>query len=163
MSEEAKNEFEDRGDTSTRLKAINEQGYAVVVTRAYGPDGEDLIAHDGPKFSGEPGIKVHVKQGDVEEDVILSPFFGDPSKICESEFEVGERCELTCPESREPLDEIPGMVSDDGGYYYAIYLTPKLEQGELVAVNDVWGNTDSRILSEGELLKLYAEREPTTE
>lgn len=163
MSEDSKNEFADRPDTASRLQAITEKGYIVVVTRAYGPNGEDLMAYDGPDFEGEPGVKVHVKQGDKEEDVILSPFFGDPSKVSSVDFEVGKRCELTCPESGVPLDEIPGMAADDGGRFYAIYLTPKLEKGELVAVNDVWGNTNSRILSEGELLKLYAESEPIEE
>jgi hypothetical protein len=163
MSEDATNEFGERPDTSTRLQAITEKGYIVVVTRAYGPNGEDLIAYDGPKFSGEPGVKIRVRQGDKVDDVILSPFFGDPSKVNEVDFEVGKRCELTCPDSGEPLDRIPGMTADDGGHYYAIYLTPKLGNGELVAVNDVWGNTNSRILSEGELLKLYAESEPLEE
>ncbi len=163
MSEDGKNEFADRPDTTSRLQAITENGYIVVVTRAYGPNGEDLIAYDGPTFSGEPGVKLHVKQGDKEDDVILSPFFGDPSKVSHVEFDVGKRCELTCPESGEPLAQIPGMGSQDGGHFYAIYLTPKLGEGELVAINDVWGNTNSRILSEGELLKLYAESEPIEE
>ncbi|QDG50059.1 hypothetical protein FIV42_04695 [Persicimonas caeni] len=163
MSEDGKNEFADRPDTYTRLNAIADKGYIVVVTRAYGPDGESLINQDGPKFSGEPGVSLRVKQGDKEDIVTLSPFFGDPSKENSVEFESGKRCELTCPKSGTPLDPIPGMVSDDGGHYYAIYLTPKLEKGELVAISDVWGDTNSRILSEGELLKLYAESEPIEE
>lgn len=163
MSDEGKNKFADRPDTATRLEAINEKGYIVLVTRAYGPKGEDLMAEDGPMFSGEPGVRIRVTQGDLEDDVYLSPFFGDPSKICDTEFEPGKRCTLTCPESGEQLDRIPGMTSEDGGYYHAIYLTPKLGKGELVAVSDVWGETNSRILSEGELLKLYAESEPIEE
>ena len=163
MSDEGKNQFADRPDTATRLQAINEKGYIVMVTRAYGPNGEDLMAEDGPMFSGEPGLRIHVTQGDIEDDVYLSPFFGDPSKVSEADFEQGKRCKLTCPESGAQLDRIPGMTSDDGGHYYAIYLTPKLGKGELVAVSDVWGETNSRILSEGELLKLYAESEPIEE
>lgn len=157
------NEFAEKPNTTTRLEPLKHEGYVILVTRAYGPNGEQLIDPDGPRFSGEPGVKIHVKQGDVEDDVVLSPFFGDPSKEFSADFEEGERCELTCPESGEPLDQIPGMVSEDGGHYYAIYLSPKLEEGELVAVNDVWGNTDSRILSEGELLKMYAEQEDHSE
>lgn len=158
-SESDDNEFAEQPDTKSRLQDLTEQGrgYIVVCTRAYGPNGEDLIDYDGPRFSGEPGIKIHVKQGDTEEDVILSPFFGDPSKVWTEDFEEGERCELTVPETGAKLDKIPGMTSEDGGHYYAIYLTDDLEEGELVAVNDIWGNYDSRILSEGELLKLYAE------
>ena len=163
MSKDGNSEFAESPDTATRLQAITERGYIVVVTRAYGPNGEDLMNHDGPKFEGEPGVMVNVKQGDKEDIVTLSPFFGDPSKISAANFESGTRCELTCPESGVPLDPIPGMQTEDGGNYYAIYLTPKLKNGELVAISDVWGETNSRILSEGELLKLYAESEPIEE
>lgn len=151
--------FEAGPDTRTRLQDLTDQGkgYAIIVTRAFGPNGEDLIAYDGPRFSGEPGIKIRVTQGDKQEDVILSPWFGDPSKVWDEEFDEGERCELTVPETGEKLDRIPGLTSEDGGHYYAIYLTERLEEGDLVAVNDMWGNYNSRILSEGELLKLYAE------
>ncbi len=163
--DETGDEFAMRPDTESRLQNLSEdkQGYVVVVTRAFGPDGQDLIAEDGPTFSGEPGIKIRVKQGDTEEDIYLSPFFGDPSKVWSEDFEEGERCELTVPETGEQLDRIPGMTSEDGGHYYAIYLTEDLAEGELVAVNDIWGNYNSRILSEGELLKLYAESEEDQE
>lgn len=159
MSSDNDNQFSEQPDTKTRLQDLTEQGrgYVVVCTRAFGPNGEDLIAKDGPRFSGEPGIKIHVKQGDIEEDVVLSPFFGDPSKVWTEDFEEGKRCELTVPETGAKLDKIPGMGSEDGGDYFAIYLTDDLGEGELVAVNDIWGNYDSRILSEGELLKAYAD------
>lgn len=165
MAEDSTENQWKRRDTETRLQAMGEQGFVVVVTRAFGPNGEELIDEEGPTFSGEPGVKLRVTQGDIEEDVVLSPFFGDPSKISSAPFVEGVRCELTCPQTGAPLDEIPGMTSEDGGHYYAIYLTPKLSEGELVAVSDIWGDTDSRIMSEGELLKLYAERavEPGTE
>lgn len=160
MSTDKKNEFDNRPETASRLRAISEKGYIVVVTQAYGPNGEDLMDREGPKFSGEPGVKLRVTQGDKTADVILSPFFGDPAKYSSVEFEVGKRCVLTCPESGEPLDRIDGMGNDEDGHFYAVYLTSKLGEGELVAVNDVWGVTESRMLSEGELLNLYAESEP---
>lgn len=160
MSEnDTSNPFSNRPPTDTRLQEMGEEGYIVVVTRAFGPDGEDLIAHDGPKFSGSPGVKLLVRQGDVEGEVILSPYYGDPEKIYDAPFKEGESCELLCPESKEPLDKIPGMTSEDGGEYFAIYLTPRLNDGELVAVNNVWGNTNSRIMSEDEMLLLLADAE----
>lgn len=163
MTEKKKNEFQDRPETTSRFQALPEKGSIVVVTQAYGPNGEDLMDREGPHFSGEPGVKLRVTQGDKQGDVILSPFFGDPAKISEVEFETGKRCVLTCPETGEPLDQIPGMGSDEEGHYFAIYLSQKLGEGELVAVNDIWGVTNSRMLSEGELLKLYAESEPVGE
>ncbi len=153
------NPFSTQPPTDSRLEEMGEEGFVVVVTRAFGPDGEDLMAYDGPKFSGSPGVKLLVKQGDIEDEVILSPYYGDPAKVHEAPFEDGKPCELMCPESREPLNKIPGMASEDGGEYYAIYLTPRLEDGELVAINNVWGNTNSRIMSEDELLLLLADAE----
>lgn len=153
------NPFSAKPPTESRLEDLGDEGYVVVVTRAFGPNGEDLIAYEGPEFSGAPGVKILVKQGEIEDEVILSPYYGDPDKIYEAPFEEGEPCELLCPESREPLDKIPKMTSEDGGEYFAIYLTERLEDGEMVAVNNVWGNTDSRIMSEDELLLLLADAE----
>jgi hypothetical protein len=162
MSDE-NNPFAKRADTTTRLQALNEKGYVIVVTRAFGPNGEDLIDVDGPRFSGEPGIKVHVKQGALEGDVVLSPYYGDHSKEFSTPFKEGVKCELTVPETGEPLDKLPIPASKDGGEYHAIYLTEKLEDGEIVAINDVWGNYSSQLLSEAELLELYAETGPEEE
>ncbi|MFU8806557.1 MAG: hypothetical protein ACNA8W_22290 [Bradymonadaceae bacterium] len=158
MSQEKENPFADKPVTVTRFQGLADQGYVVVITQAYGADGEDLMQYeDGPRFSGERGIRIRVRQGDLEEDIYLSPFFGDPSKVHSLPFKEGRQCELFCPVSGAPLDEIPGMRTDEGGIYYAVYLTPKLKYGELVAINDVWGNTESRMLSEDELLSRFAD------
>lgn len=160
MSENKKaNPFSSSSTTETRHRGLIETGEVVVVTKAFGPQGEDLIAKDGPLFSGEPGVKLRVKQGEIEGDVYLSPFYGDPSKIHDVEFKDGVPCELFCPESGHALDKIPGMTTEEGGEYYAIYLSPRLERGEMVAINNVWGNTSSRMLSEDELLLIIAEAE----
>ena len=143
--------------TQTRYEGLSEKDSVQLVTTAYGPAGEDLIDREGPLFSGEPGVKLKVKQGELEELVVLSPFFGDPSKVSEAGFENGKPCEVFCPESGRPLDKIPGMSTEDGGEYYAIYLTERLDKGELVAVNNIWGQTNSRILSEDEVLLLLAD------
>lgn len=153
------NPFATRPSTQSRLDTMGDKGFVIVITRAFGPNGEDLIAKDGPKFSGTAGVKLLVKQGDLEDEVVLSPYFGDPDKVYDAPFEDGEPCQLFCPDSKEPLDKIPGMSSDEGGDFYAIYLTDSLADGELVAVNNIWGNTSSRMLSEDELLLLLADAE----
>ncbi len=145
-----------RSDTTTRLQALNDDGFVIVVTRAFGPNGEDLIDYDGPKFSGEPGVKLLVKQGDLEGEVILSPYYGDNSKQSSVQFDEGKKCQLFTPNGT-PLDKIPIPASDDGGEYFAIYLTERLDEGESVAVNDVWGNYGSKLLGETEILALYAD------
>lgn len=157
MSSDGENPFK-RKDTTTRLNALNDKGFVIVVTRAFGPNGEDLIDRGGPRFSGEPGVKIHVQQGDLEEDIVLSPYFGDHSKIANQPFKEGVRCKLTVPGTDQELDQLP-IKTEDGSRYYAIYLSPKLDEGEMVAVNDVWGNFSSRILGEADILELYAESE----
>ncbi len=158
MSQESTNPFDNaRPTTTTRLEALSRGGNVIVVTRAFGPNGEDLMDPDGARFSGEAGIRLRVRQGDLEDDVILSPYFGDPSKRHETKFVEGVPCELLTPGSQIPLDRIPGMGSDDGGGYFAIYLTDQLADGELVAINDIWGNHNSKILGESDLLQIYAD------
>ncbi|RDV36351.1 hypothetical protein DV096_19215 [Bradymonadaceae bacterium TMQ3] len=156
------NPFSRENPTDTRLDDLSTRGFLVVVTQAFGPTGEDIIAHDGPRFSGEPGVKIRVKQGELEEDVILSPFYGDSSKISSEPFEAGKPCELFCPVSGKALDRIPGMATEDGGDFYAVYLTEKLGRGELVAVNNIWGNASSQMMSEDEMLLRLADVQDNT-
>ena len=159
MAPDNSNPFDrSRPSTTTRLEALSQGGNVIVVTQAFGPNGEDLMDRDGVRFSGEAGIRLRVRQGELEDDVVLSPYFGDPSKRFAVDFVEGVSCELFTPGSHEPLEEIPGMGSDDGGRYFAIYLTNDLADGELVAINDVWGNHSSKILGESDLLQLYAEQ-----
>ncbi len=154
------NPFSNQPNTISRLADLKDGKQVIVVTQAFGPDGEDLMDDSDHRFSGERGIKLLVRQGDVEATVCLSPFFGDPSKVTNGDFVEGERCELLCPTTREPLEEIIALRGHEGeARYYSIYLTPKLQGSELVAVNDIWGNPHSRILSEGEMLALIAEME----
>jgi len=159
MSNDTSNPFDKSLDTQTRLKPLNDSGLVIVVTQAFGPNGESLIDHDGPRFSGEPGVKVRVKQGDLVEDVVLSPFYGDSSKVSTLPFKEGVPCELSVPSSGAPLDVIPGMRTEEGGDFFAIYLTPRLKNGELVAINNIWGNYHSQMLDERGLLELYADLE----
>jgi len=159
MSNDQNNPFEDRHDTMTRLQPLQDKGYVIVVTRAFGPNGEDLIDQDGPRFSGEPGVKLRVKQGDLFEDVVLSPFYGDHTKVSSVPFKEGVPCQLFVGGSDVPLDKIPGLDSEDGGEFYAVYLTPKLKEGEMVAINNIWGNYTSQMLSEGEMIALIGENE----
>lgn len=153
------NPFSDRPNTISRFSNLADGNQVIIVTQAYGPNGESLMDDGDYRFSGERGVKLHVKQGELEDDVILSPFFGDPSKVHDTEFVDGERCQLFCASSGKPLKEIPELRSEDGARYFAVYLTEKLNDGEVVAVNDIWGNSSSRIMSEGEMLSMLAELE----
>lgn len=155
----SKNDFQRRPATLTRYASLKEGQQVVIVTQAYGPDGESLMDESEHRFSGERGIRVRVRQGELEADVILSPFFGDPSKKCEATFVTGQRCELYSPATGRALDRLPEMQTDEGGHYYAIYLSNKLQNGELVAINDIWNNPHSRLMSEGDMLMMLIEHE----
>ncbi len=151
-------EERNRQQTYSRLQAVSKSGHVVLVTQAFGPNGENLIDHDGPLFSGEPGVKLHVKQGDLEEDVVLSPYFGDTAKFSTLPFLEGEKCELTISGTNTTLPLLP-LKSKDGSSFFAIYLTDSLEKGALVAINDVWGNHSSKMLDEMEYMTLLMEAE----
>ncbi len=151
-------EERNRQATYSRLEAVSKTGHLVLVTQAFGPNGENLIDHDGPLFSGEPGVKVHVKQGDLEEDVVLSPYFGDNAKFATLPFVEGVKCELSVPGTDVPLPLLP-LKSKDGSSFFAVYLTDGLKKGSLVAINDVWGNTTSKMLDEMEYMTLLMEAE----
>ena len=157
--DEKPNPFADRPHTFTRLDRLAGGQEVIVVTQAYGPGGESLMDPGEHRFSGERGVRLRVRQGELDEIVVLSPFYGDPSKVHEKNFEEGKACELLCPESGAPLDPIPGLKAPEGGAYYAVYLTPQLADGELVAVNNIWGNAHSHLMSEGELLAALADAE----
>ena len=54
-------------------------GVTVVVTQAFGPDGENLI-DDKITFDGHPAVTLKVRAGDKEGLVYLSPVHGDRRK-----------------------------------------------------------------------------------
>lgn len=149
----------ERLKTHSRLQAITKEGkgHLVLVTQAFGAKGENLIDAKGPLFSGEPGVTVHVKQGELEEDVVLSPYFGDSAKVYSLPFVEGEKCELSAPDGA-PLDTLP-LTTKDGGTYFAIYISDVLKDGSLVAINDIWGNHSSKMLDEMEFMTLLIEAE----
>lgn len=151
-------EERNRQQTYSRLQAVSKSGHVVLVTQAFGPNGENLIDHKGPLFSGEPGVKLHVKQGNLEEDVVLSPYFGDTAKFSTLPFVEGEKCILTIPGTDISLPQLP-LTSKDGSSFFAIYLTDGLKNGSLVAINDVWGNHTSKMLDEMEYMTLLMETE----
>ncbi len=151
-------EERNRQKTYSRLQAVTKSGHVVLVTQAFGPNGESLIDHSGPLFSGEPGVKIHVKQGTLEEDVVLSPYFGDSAKVSTLPFVDGEECELSVPGSGASFNRLP-LKSKDGSSFFAIYLTSDLQNGTLVAINNVWGNHTSKMLDEMEYMTLLMEAE----
>jgi len=120
----------------------------------FGPKGDSLVSPD-VTFDGYPAVSVLVRSGEREGLVYLSPIHGDDRKSGMTDLEPGARCELLCPVSKEPLDRVGDLENDEGTRYYAIYLTPQLSAGSMVAVSDEWGHYHSRIVDNFELIATW--------
>ena len=59
-----------------------------------------------------------------------------------------------------PVAEVAPIEDGSGATYYAIYLTPKLEKGAMVAISDTWGHYHSRIVDEDELISYWTANHP---
>lgn len=133
----------------------------VVVNQAFGPTGESLMTRD-VQFDDYPAIALLVRALGREAFVYLSPIHGDGRKVGFDDLPEGTKCELLCPRSRQPLDKV-GPIGEHGASgqaeYCALYLTPRLEQGSMVYVSDVWGHHHSRIVLNSELISHWVAAE----
>lgn len=141
------------GSSSTEGVTIDD--VIVVVTQAYGPDGEKLIGVEDVSFDGFPAISLKVKAGDREGLVHLSPIHGDARKTGLTDIPRGTKCELSSPVSGKPLDRV-GSIDGSDAHWYAIYLSPRLAAGPAVYVSDTWGHFHSRIVDNNELISHWA-------
>ena len=127
----------------------------VVVTQAYGPDGEKLIGVSDQTFDGFAAITLKVRIGDREGLVNLSPIHGDARKTGFVHIPRGTRCELLSPVTGKALDRV-GSIDGSDAHWYAIYLSPRLAKGPAVYVSDTWGHFHSRIVDNNELISHWA-------
>jgi hypothetical protein len=134
----------------------------IVVTTAFGPGGESLMNPE-VRFDGWPAVTLGVRAGGLEGLVHLSPIHGDARKKGMEGLAPGTRCELYCPSSGTLLDKVGEVEDGSGASYYAIYLTPRLTNGECVQVSDVWGHFHSRIIDDMELISYWADSLDATE
>lgn len=137
----------------------SDEGVQVIVTQAFGPTGNSMVGISDVTFDGFPAVSVLVKAMGKEGLVHMSPFHGDPRKAGWTDIPVGTRCELFCPQSGKRLDHIGRVEDGTEADYYAIYLTPKLSRGEMVAISDIWGDYHSRIIDNFELISSWAAHE----
>lgn len=131
----------------------------IVVTQAYGPDGDNLVGISDVTFDGYPAVTLLVKAGDREGHVHLSPIHGDNRKQGFTDIETGTVCQLYCPISKKPLDAVADVEGDEETNYFALYLTPAMEKGSTVMISDVWGHYHSRIVDNFELISYWANQD----
>jgi hypothetical protein len=129
-------------------------GVTVVVTQAFGPKGDNLIGLRDESFDGYPALTLLVEADGKRGEVHLSPIHGDDRKRGFTDIAPGTRCTLLCPVSQQPLDRID-VEGDEETSYFAVYLTPQLDAGSMVAVSDIWGHYHSRIVDNFELISMW--------
>lgn len=132
----------------------------IIVTQAFGPKGDNLVGISDVTFDDHPAVTILVRTGDREGLVHLSPIHGDKRKVGFTDIEVGTRLELICPVSGEPLPKVGEVEDGSGATYYALFLTPKLQGGQAVAISDTWGHFHSRIVDNDELVSYWTAHHP---
>ncbi|HKE17075.1 MAG TPA: hypothetical protein VKB80_19510 [Kofleriaceae bacterium] len=133
----------------------NREGATIVVSQAFGPRGDNLIGLSDVRFDDWPAVTLLVEAGGRQGLLHLSPIHGDSRKEGLVDIEPGTRCRLLCPVTQQPLDRVPDVSGDLETAYYAIYLTPQLSMGSIVAMSDIWGHPHSRIIDNFELISLW--------
>lgn len=146
----------ERGQRDSILPVPMDDGVTIVVTRAFGPGGDNLVGISDVTFDGYPAITIKVRADGREGLVHLSPIHGDRRKAGFTDIPAGTRCELFCPVSGRPLDRVGPVDDGSGADYYALYLTEKLSKGAMVSVSDVWDHYHSRIVDDDELISYWA-------
>lgn len=136
-----------------------DDGVQIIVTQAFGPTGENLVGISDVTFDGYPAVTLRVRANGQEGLVHLSPFHGDRRKAGFVDIPVGTKCELFCPVSGKPLDRVGKVDESSNAEFYALYLTPRLSDGEMVMLSDVWGDYNSRIIDNFELISMWAAHE----
>jgi len=134
-------------------------GVVIVVTQAFGPDGDNLVGISEVTFDGYPAVTLRVRAGSKEGLVHMSPIHGDNRKTGFTDIAVGTKCELICPVSGKPLPYLGHVEDGSGAGYYAIYLSRQLAAGSTVMVSDTWGHYHSRIIDAFELISHWAGEE----
>jgi len=129
----------------------------VIVTQAFGPKGDNLVGISDVQFDGHPAVTIKIRANGKEGLVHLSPIHGDARKVKPFDITPGTRCELLCPVSGLPLDEVGEVEDRSGARYFAIYLTPQLSRGSMVMISDLWGHYHSRIIDDFELISAWAQ------
>ena len=133
-----------------------EDDVVIVVTQAFCPSGNNLVGASDVLFDEHPAVTLEVRADGREGLVHLSPIHGDKRKSGFTDIPAGTKCELSCPACHAPLAKVGEVEDGSGADYYALYLTPRLADGALVAVSDVWGHFHSRIVDDNELISYWA-------
>jgi hypothetical protein len=144
------------GSESDHVLVSDNDGITIIITQAFGPDGDNIVGIRDVSFDGYPAVTLRVKAAGQDGEVHLSPFHGDRRKETTLQIPPGTTCELLCPVSGKPMPRVEGIQPEGSAEYFAIYLSSALSQGDTVAVSNLWDHYHSRVLDNFELLSLWA-------
>ena len=130
----------------------------IIVSKLYGPNGDNLVGLSDVTFDGFPAITLCVETPDGRSgEVHLSPIHGDARKEGYTAIPVGTRCRLSCPVSKKPLKKVEEIDDTFGAGYFALYRTADLSEASVVMISDVWGHYHSRVVDNFELISAWGE------
>jgi hypothetical protein len=145
-------------DSSQETKVVSlpahvQDGIAIMVTRAFCPNGHNLVKDRSVLFGGHPGISLILETPDWSGEVVLSPFQGDAGKWGLSEaFPVGTLFTIRCPICKVALPVVSECGCEGNGKLVGLYLRPDLRDGDLVMVCNRLGCRRSKILDSYQIL-----------
>jgi hypothetical protein len=135
------------------LPAHVQDGIAIMVTRAFCPNGHNLVKDHSVLFGGHPGISILLETADWSGEVILSPFQGDPGKWgMDERLPVGTLFTLRCPICKVELPVVSECGCEGNGKLVGFYLRPDLRPGDLVMVCNRLGCRRSKVLDSWQIL-----------
>lgn len=125
----------------------------IILTQAFCPNGHNLVRRDDVLFEGHPGISVLVKSETFTGEVVLSPVYGDPTRVGAPSYLVpGTAFELCCPECDVALPMLAPCPCGGGGKLISLYLKKGNSEGHQVGICNVFGCHRSRVLDSLELI-----------
>ena len=145
----------------TKIQLMDEA--VIVVTQAFCPNGHNLIYRDDIHFDGYKGISLWVSDGETEGEVILSPIHGDHRKVTDVIYRTGTHLTISCPICKTPLPTMGNCRCEWKGEFVKIYLTPKLQDNHIIAVCNIWGCANSRVIDEFQIISEYIDEDEEEE
>jgi hypothetical protein len=129
------------------------EGKVLIVTNVYCQHGHSLIDKRA-MFNTHPGIVLTVKQGDQTGQMVLSPVVGDKTRVCLG-FDLidGAEVQLCCPHCDIKLP-VHSPCDVCNGNLIALFLTPKGNFNDCIAVCNIVACPKANILSSGEVIAI---------
>ena len=133
-------------------RQMNGKRGVLVVTECYCPNGHSLM-HPRASFNGHPGILLKVQGEKGAGHVVLSPVYGEKSRIAlEVDLTEGEKLEVSCPFC-ETVFPMMGPCPC-GAELVALNTTPVPDDDNCLGICNRVGCIHSEVRSRGDLILL---------